>query len=151
VAPTRHLHNKRCPPSSHVRGQGAWNLYGPSRDSSFRASLVPSTRRRLVNPQDVPSARDCPSFHGAPKAPSGACAVVRDSIWDYLDGRCSDRAAARLIAHVPSCAPCARQMAIEEQFLTSLAELRERSMAPAGLRKVVRRTVAVEREIRRHA
>ena len=69
-----------------------------------------------------------------------------DSIWDYLDGNCSGQTAARLIAHVPACAPCGRQMAIQEQFLESLAELREGWRAPAGLRKIVRRAVAAERD-----
>jgi hypothetical protein len=61
-----------------------------------------------------------------------------------LDGNCSDQIAARLIAHVPACAPCARQMAIQQKFLESLAQLRERSRAPAGLRRIVRRAVATE-------
>jgi hypothetical protein len=77
--------------------------------------------------------------------------VVLATVWDYLDGTCSIHVAARLIEHVPVCAPCRRQMAIEEQFLASLAELGERSRAPAGLRKIVRRAVAAERDGRSQA
>jgi anti-sigma factor (TIGR02949 family) len=117
----------------------------------IRASLVPSTQRRRVTPHDVPVAQYRPSPSGAPDVPSGECAVVLASLWDYLDGNCSDQTAVRLIAHVPACTPCSRQMAIQEQFLASLAELRERSRAPAGLHKVVRRAVAAGLTGRRQA
>jgi mycothiol system anti-sigma-R factor len=116
-------------------------LYQASRDSSFELLWYRAPRPRRVTPQEMPAAQYSASY---PAAPSGECAVVLDSIWDYLDGNCCDQTAARLIAHVPACAPCGRQMAIQQQFLESLAELRERSRAPAGLRKIVRRALAAE-------
>lgn len=70
---------------------------------------------------------------------------MRASVWDFLDGNCSEETAARLIAHVPGCAPCAREMSLQEQFLASLAEVRESSRAPVALHKMVRKALAAER------
>ena len=98
-----------------------------------------------MTPQDLPAAQDSLSTAGvlAPAPPD--CEVVLAHLWDYLDGNCADDVASRIIGHVPSCLSCSRHLLIQEQFFSSLAELRDRSAAPRGLHKSVRNRLTVER------
>lgn len=65
-------------------------------------------------------------------------------LWDYVDGQCCEEVAARIVAHVPACSPCARHLVAQEQFLASLARLGTRLAAPTALHETVRNRLAAE-------
>jgi anti-sigma factor (TIGR02949 family) len=98
-----------------------------------------------VTPQDLPAVQDGLSTPGALAPAPPECEVLLTHLWDYLDGNCAGDVAGRIIAHVPACSPCTRHLLIQEQFFSSLAEVRDRSAAPRGLHESVRNRLAGER------
>ena len=67
------------------------------------------------------------------------------NLWDFLDGNCTSKLAARIAAHLASCGPCLRLREAQEHFFGSLAELRESSPAPRRVHDRVRAALAAER------
>ena len=92
----------------------------------------PAAQNRLASPD-------------APDMSSPECQEVLANFWDFLDGNCSPELATRIDAHVASCLPCLGFRRFQERFFTSLAEVRERSPAPARVHDRVREALAVER------
>jgi hypothetical protein len=72
------------------------------------------------------------------------CREVLASVWDCRDGRCSPALAQRVDAHLTACVPCRRQREFQHRFFASLAELRERSPAPARVHDRVRKALVAE-------
>jgi mycothiol system anti-sigma-R factor len=73
------------------------------------------------------------------------CRAVVTSVWDYLDGHCAPELAERVDAHLASCTPCLRLRELQGHFLASVAELRERSRAPAHVHNRVREALETAR------
>ena len=93
--------------------------------------------------RDLSATQDALSPPGATNAPA-ACESVLAQLWDYLDGNCSAGVAGRIVAHIAVCSPCSRRLLMQEQFFASLAVMRERWTAPAGLHEAVRKAVGAE-------
>ena len=75
------------------------------------------------------------------------CRMVVATVWDYLDGYCSDGLAERIDDHVCCCLPCLRSRRFQERFFAALAAIRKRPTAPSHLRERVRNALAVERRL----
>ena len=73
------------------------------------------------------------------------CRELLTSLWDCRDGRGSPLLAQRVDSHLAACVPCHRLAEFQHRFFASLAELRHRSPAPAGLHDRVRKALAAER------
>jgi hypothetical protein len=83
--------------------------------------------------------------------PSLECREVLPSFWDCRDGRSTPGLAERVEAHLAACVPCYGLREFQQRFFASLAELRERSSAPARVHDRVRKALAAERRAGRSA
>jgi hypothetical protein len=63
---------------------------------------------------------------------------VLANVWDYLDGQCSSELATRIERHVSACVICLRFTDFQRQLVASLADLRERWVAPRHVHDRVR-------------
>ena len=64
---------------------------------------------------------------------SATCAEVLTHLWDYLDEQITPTSAARLEAHIASCAQCRRYEEYQECFLRAMIPVPERHFcAPLG-------------------
>ena len=66
---------------------------------------------------------------------SANCADVLHHLWDYLDDEITPAGAARLKAHIESCAQCREYEVFQSCFLGGLAKLRREFEAPSSLRE----------------
>lgn len=112
----------------------------------LRAPVYDHPAQERVTSQDVSASHSGLAPVGAVDTSAAECELTLAHAWDYLDGHCSADVAGRIIAHVPSCSSCSRHLLIQEQFLSSLADLRERPAAPTRLHESVRATLAADRE-----
>ena len=65
---------------------------------------------------------------------SSTCVDVLRHLWDYLDDEITPEGAARLRAHIESCAQCHEYEEYQSCFLESMARLRRELGAPKSLR-----------------
>jgi anti-sigma factor (TIGR02949 family) len=123
----------------------ARNFSRSPRDSSSELASDPMARPH-VNPRRVPAAHSGHlSSPDADDLPAPECLEVSAKLWDYLDGNCSSELATRINVHLSACQLCLRLLGLQERFLDSLAELRERRPAAARLHVRVRKALANER------
>ena len=66
---------------------------------------------------------------------SASCVEVLTHLWDYLDEQITPTSAARLEAHIASCAQCRQYEEYQECFLRAMAGLKQELSAPASLRE----------------
>ena len=64
---------------------------------------------------------------------SASCVEVLTHLWDYLDEQITPTSAARLEAHIASCAQCRQYEEYQECFLRAMAGLKRELGAPASL------------------
>ena len=98
-----------------------------------------------MTPQHRPAAQNRVPSSSAPDLPPAECQVVLASFWDYLDGNCSSALADRIDGHISSCLPCLRFRHFQERFFASMAEVRDRSRAPARVHDRVRKALYAAR------
>jgi anti-sigma factor (TIGR02949 family) len=72
------------------------------------------------------------------------CQEVVKQLWDYLDGRLAPELSEKLRAHIVACANCFRYQEFQLRFFALLAEMRDRSVAAAGLREQVLHALTLE-------
>jgi mycothiol system anti-sigma-R factor len=101
-----------------------------------------------VSSQHFPAAHNGLSGSDTDGALPPECDEALRSLWDYLDGNCAGGLAERLAEHLASCGPCFRLRQFQERFFAALAEMRQRSRAPAHLRDRVGKALATERRSR---